>query len=254
MVPVRDHPGQRQPREGVEPDIAFAIVSTDAPGFKVVPVWDGMGLRATGSHDLECEELAIPRARAFVVPREFMRQRRAASEASDAESLAQLQRTARHPLSLLGAWLGSAQALLDATVAFTSKRKKPAPTGQPPQEFAELAYVQAPLGRMDYWVESGRTMLYDAVNRVEASFPSRHAFERHMLRAIYHLRRMSEEVVAGAMQICGSHGYARMHPIERMVRDVTGFCVMLWRTDEVAHALGRGAFGPPLQINSLPYT
>jgi alkylation response protein AidB-like acyl-CoA dehydrogenase len=101
---------------------------------------------------------------------------------------------------------------------------------------------------MEHWLETGRTIFYDTVARLNTTFPSAQDFTRHLVRTVYHLRRMSEEVALGAMKVCGAHAYVRTRPLERIVRDLLGGVVMAWKTDELVQTLGRGALGMPVSI------
>ena len=69
-----------------------------------------------------------------------------------------------------------------------------------------------------------------------------------MIRTIYHLRRMSEEVSAGAMRVCGAHAYVKGKPLERIFRDMVGGNVMAWKTDQLRLSLGQGALGLPVSL------
>jgi alkylation response protein AidB-like acyl-CoA dehydrogenase len=84
--------------------------------------------------------------------------------------------------------------------------------------------------------------------RLAGPFPSTLDYTRAMVRTIYHCRRMSEEVAAGAMRVCGAHAYVRSRSLERIYRDMTGSNVMAWKTDLLRQTLGQGALGLPIQV------
>ena len=101
---------------------------------------------------------------------------------------------------------------------------------------------------MEHWLETGRIILYETVRRLDTPFESNQAFLRHLVRTVYHLRRMSEEVSAGAMKVCGAHAYVKAKPLERIYRDMVGGNVMAWKTDELLLSLGVGALGQPISF------
>ena len=53
--------------EGQEPDLVFALPSTSTPGVKVMGNWDAMGLHATASHDVEFNDIAVPKSETMIV-------------------------------------------------------------------------------------------------------------------------------------------------------------------------------------------
>jgi alkylation response protein AidB-like acyl-CoA dehydrogenase len=233
-----------------EPDLVFCLPRTDEPGVRILYNWDAMGLRGTASHDIELDGLVVPRAEALILPLPMFR---AIVEAVQNQPSVQNQRRSLGTLGILAIWLGLAQAAFDFTLEYVGQRHgflagKVSALGTPPGYRAEQAWAQIAIGQMEHWLETGRTVFYDTVRRVDTVFPSSQAFTRHLIRTVYHLRRMSEEVALGAMKVCGAHAYVRARPLERIVRDLMGGVVMAWKTDELAQMLGRAALGMPVTL------
>ena len=232
--------------EGNEPDLMITLPTTDTPGLNIKNNWDAMGLRGTASHDVVCEDMRIPRSEAMVVPAALARM---AQEAAAANPLANQQR-AVGGLGIAAIWVGLAQAAFDETLAYVKERHgylaAPNVFGTPDGFRSDQAWAQMGIGEMEHWLETGRTILYDTVRRLDTLFPSPEEFTRHIVRTVYHLRRMSEEVSAGAMRVCGAHAYIKGHRLERIFRDMVGGNVMAWKTDELRLSLGRGALGMPI--------
>ncbi len=233
-----------------DPDLVFAFPRMDAPGVKLQHNWDAMGMRATASHDIEIEGLVLPRSAALVLPLPMIR---AVFEALQNQVSAQSQRRSLGTLGILAIWLGLAQAAFDFTVEYVQKRHgflagEAATLGAPATYRAEQGWAQGAIGHMEHWLETGRSLLYDTVARLDTPFPSAQAFTRHLVRTVYHLRRMVEEVMLGAMKTCGAHAYVRSRPLERIARDMMGGVVMAWKTDELVQVLGRGALGLPITL------
>lgn len=234
----------------VEPDFAFSLPRIDAPGLKLLCNWDAMGLRGTASHDIACEGLVIPKTEALVLPLAMLR---AIFEAAQAAGGAAGQRRALGTLGILAIWLGLSQAAFDFTVEYVGQRHgylagAASALGTPPGYRSEQPWAQSAIGNMEHWLETGRTVFYDTVRRVDETFPSPQAFTRQLVRTVYHLRRMTEAVGMGAMKVCGAHAYVRGRPLERIFRDLMGGVVMAWKTDELVQTLGRGALGMPITI------
>lgn len=233
-----------------DPDYVFALPEIDTPGVKLLYNWDAMGLRATASHDVEMDGLAIPRGEALTLPLAMLQ---AVFEAVRAQGGTAAQRRSLGILGILAIWLGLSQAAFDFTVAYVAKRHgylagAGGALGPPPGFRSEQPWAQSAIGNMEHWLETGRTIFYDTVRRLDEPFPSTAAFTRQLVRTVYHLRRMSEEVGLGAMKVCGAHAYVRNRPLERIFRDLMGGVVMAWKTDELVQTLGRGALGLPINI------
>jgi alkylation response protein AidB-like acyl-CoA dehydrogenase len=233
--------------EGNEPDAAITLPNLTTPGIQVMHNWDGMGLRGTASHDIMADNARIPKSEALVIPQAMIR---AVLQAQGAGApSAEMQYRVRGALGITAIWLGLSQAAFDFTVDYVKKRHGyMAGSGIANQTGfrSDQAWAQFGLGNMEHWLESGRTILYDTVRKLDEPFESQQAFIRQMSRTVYHLRRMSEEVSQGAMRVCGAHAYVRSRSLERIFRDMVGGNVMAWKTDELQLALGQGALGMPI--------
>ena len=232
--------------EDRDPDVAIAVAELDAEGLTNHGNWDGMGLRATASHDISLENLRMPRADALIVPLPLLR------AAEQMQPQQQWQRRAYPALGILAIWLGNAQALFDEVVEYAQKRygylAADGAVGAPTGLRAEQPWAQMALGNMEHWLGTGRSLLYDALRQVEEPFADRQSFVRFQVRTTYHLRRMAEEVAQGAISVAGAHGYVRGSAIDRLYRDLTGGIVMAWKTEELRHSLGLSALGREITI------
>ena len=230
-----------------EPDLVIALPDLDSDCIVNRGNWDGMGLRATASHDLVIEDLRIPRADAFVVPMALLRM--------GEQMIPQLQwqRRALPGLGICAIWLGNAQAMFDETVEYLKQRRgylasANSPLGGSNETRAELPWAQMAVGEMDSWLASARTVLYHAVAEVDRPYPDRQSFIRMQVQTTHHLRRMAEEVAQISIKTTGAHAYVKGHPLERLYRDLTGGIVMAWKTDELQHSLGLAALGQEISI------
>ena len=232
---------------GREPDVVIAFPDIDSPGVANQGNWDGMGLRATASHDIVLDELRLSRSDCFVVPRSLLRM--------GDQMLPQLQwqRRAWPALGICAIWLGNAQALFDETIAYLRQRRgylavpDPALAGST-ETRSQQAWAQIALGEMDHWLGTGQIVLSDAARQVGVAYPDRQSFIRMQVRATYHLRRMAEEVAHTSIKTTGAHAYVRGHVLERLYRDLVGGVVMAWKTDELLHSLGLASLGEEITI------
>jgi len=237
--------------EGNEADIALTIPELTTPGIMIMGNWDAMGLRGTASHDIVIENARIPKTEGLVIPAAMMRMVLQA-QANVVDVRTQIR--ARGALGILAIWLGLGQAAFDFTLDYVKERHGylagPMATnaGGAAGYRSEQPWAQFGIGNMEHWLETGRIILYECVDRLETPFETPQAFTRHLVRTVYHLRRMSEEVSAGSMRICGAHAYVKNRPLERIFRDMVGGNVMAWKTDELMHALGLSALGQPISF------
>ncbi len=231
--------------EGEEPRVVMAFPRLDSPGVKNLRNWDAMGMRATASHDIRVEGLHVPRAEALIAPLSTMR------EGQERITVAMAQRRSWGALGILGIWLGLAQSAFERTLEYVGLRHGylSGTSALPGVGYrADEAWAQMGVGAMDHWLGTGRVVLYDRVRSLDEPCESLPLFTREMVRTVYHLRRMSEEVAQGAMRVCGAHAYVSGHPLERIFRDLIGANVMAWKTDQLQHLLGLAALNRPITL------
>lgn len=233
-------------RAGGEPDVVIAVPRLDSPGIRNLRNWNAMGMRGTASHDIAIEGLVIPRSEVFRLPLALAR------EGQKQMSVEMIKQRSWGALGILGIWVGLTQAAYDATVAYVKERHgylAGQTTGTAEVGFrADEAWAQTGIGRMDHWLGTGRIVLDDTVRCLAEPGGSAQEFTRRMVRAVYHLRRMSEEIAQDSLRICGAHAYVSGRPLERIFRDLVGANVMAWKTDQLAQMLGLGALGREITL------
>lgn len=198
--------------------------------------WSAMGMRGTGSNDIECVDFRVPESDCLVVPVSSIRQ----SRQTDVAVVA---------FGITGIWLGLAQAAFEFTLDHVQHRYGYMAEGTPNPSSARYradeAWAQVAIGNMDHWLGTGRDLLGSTVARMDAGedVPT-----RDLVRTLFHLRKMAEEVSMGAMKVCGAHGFVTAQPLERIFRDLIGGIVMAWKTDQLQQTLGIGALGRAIQF------
>jgi alkylation response protein AidB-like acyl-CoA dehydrogenase len=233
-------------RAGGEPDVVIAVPRLDSPGIRNLRNWNAMGMRGTASHDIAIEGLAIPRAEAFRLPLALAR------EGQRQLSVEMIKQRSWGALGILGIWVGLSQAAYDATLAYVRERHgylAGQTTGTAEVGFrADEAWAQTGIGRMDHWLGTGRVVLNDTVRCLSEPGGDPQEFVRRMVRTVFHLRRMSEEIAQDSLRICGAHAYVSGRPLERIFRDLVGANVMAWKTDQLVQMLGLGALGREITL------
>lgn len=217
-----------------DPTLVMTLGRLGEPGLIKHANWSAMGMRGTGSNDIECRDLRIPAAECLVMRRSELQRGRATESAVVAFGIAAI-------------WVGLAQAAFDFTIDHVQHRYGYMAEGtfnvSAEHYRADEAWAQTGIGHMDHWLGTGRDLLHATVARLDAGedVPA-----RDLVRTLFHLRRMAEEVSMGSMKVCGAHGYVTAQKLERIFRDLLGGVVMAWKTDQLQQTLGIGALGRPI--------
>ena len=214
-----------------EPRVGVFLVARDAPGVRVVPSWDHLGLRASGSHEVIFEQVAIPLDHAVDL-------RAPADWAPDAGSQTDIDAHATQQawmVVLLGTLYDAvARAARDWLLGFLNHRA-PSGLGAP---LASLPRVQESVGEIEALLRSNGVLLDAAAAEVDAGHaPS--ATASGLLK--YSVTNQAIRAVELALQLSGNHGLARQNPLERHYRDVLCSRIHTPQNDAILVAAGKGA-------------
>ncbi|MGY2047317.1 acyl-CoA dehydrogenase family protein [Methylobacterium sp. JK268] len=194
------------------------IVPADAPGLRIERTWSSLGLRATGSHDIVLDAVAVG-------PDEVIGLTEAGAAVQDNRA------QAATALVITALYLGVAEAAQDAFLAFAEGRV-PANLGYPvarTERFVALA------GEIDLRVGSARQLILGAIDHA-ADAPE--ALLRARLLAGRQLRE-AVQIAAGAL---GNPGLSGDGDLQRHFRDIQSVLVHAPQDDTVITLLGRAAF------------
>lgn len=194
------------------------IVPAETPGITIVKNWDSLGMRATSSHDVVYDNVAVPTAHVLDLV-----------EAGKGQ-----QDNLGHALLTLGLtsiYLGVGEAAAAAFAKFAHDRI-PANLGRP---IAETERIISVAGEIDLLISSARTFLFDAfaLHRDDAL---------HLLRARLIVGRQLQEAVGLAVRTLGNPGLAAELGLERHFRDIQAVLVHAPQEDTSLTMLGRSAF------------
>ena len=215
------------------PRVGVFLVPRDAPGVRVVASWDHLGLRASGSHEVIFEEVAIPLDHAVDL-------RAPAEWAPDAGSQTDVDAHATQQawmVVLLGTLYDAvARAARDWLLGFLNHRA-PSGLGAP---LASLPRVQETVGEIEALLRTNRVLLDEAAAEVDAGHaPS--AADSGLLK--YTVTNQAIRAVELALQSSGNHGLTRHNPLERHYRDVLCSRIHTPQNDAILVAAGKGALG-----------
>jgi len=182
-----------------EPRLGSFLVPADADGIRVEKTWNATGMRATNSHDLILDDVAIPLEDVLDI-------------APASEGLKRDERLGAWYFTLVPAiYDGAARAARDWLIDFTSTRA-PASLGAP---LSSVPRIQDGIGQIEVWLATNRRLLRSIAEDFDAgrSFGSDSAAVKHVVieNAI--------QATTLALDLGGNPGISRDNPLERHHRD-----------------------------------
>ena len=219
--------------------VMFVPVGT--PGMIIHDDWNAMGLRGTATNSVTIENAFVPEEYALV--RDLDQ-----PQATFTNDEGEVQHKAFGLLNLSGGGMqvGHCRRILDYMAGYLRKRKggiAVAIKGQVALTRADVGWAQSTYGRMSFWVRSASTVLYDTAAKLsDPHFPQ----EKRAwisLMALYHVRRMTEEVARESFRLAGAHGIVAASPYERMYRDLLAQTAIILKAPEMEEHLGKAELG-----------
>ncbi|MEU6698879.1 acyl-CoA dehydrogenase family protein [Pseudonocardia sp. NPDC046786] len=184
------------------PRVGHLIVPADLPGITWIDTWDHLGLRASNTHDVVYDEVALP-ADAFVeIPRGADGVYRDPAAVAGPASFG-------HP----ALYVGVARAARAAFVRYARERV-PAALGRP---IAETERIRTVAGEIDALVAQAETLLFGTLLRIETG-DTAHLPQLSVLKV--QIARSVVAVVETAVAALGNPALTRHQPFERHLRDV----------------------------------
>ena len=223
----------------------------NTPGVVVKNDWSAMGLRATATNTIQIDDAFVDERYAFEIDLDELKPGLRDEDASG--SAGYTIRSGRSQISKGGMWLGLARCMLDFMEDFLRKRKGTTGVnvqGASLSSRSEIPWAQSTFGRLRHWVETGDLVLYGTIERI--CDPAMGEVERadRMLLAMYHMRRMCEEVTRESFRLAGAHGFVTARPYERMFRDMMGYVATAYKAPEMEEHLGRAGLGHVFALNA----
>lgn len=183
------------------PRVGQFLVPLSAAGVRIERTWDTLGLRASGSHDVVFDDVALAPADAVDIR-------------PPAEWSARADEVAVWGGVLIGAlYTGIAAAALDWTAGFLRDRV-PSNLGKP---LAQLPRQQEAAGSIAGLIAVNRRLVRSAARDTDAGQPPS-ATEAGLIK--FATTENAIAAVERALKLTGNHGIARRNPLERHLRDV----------------------------------
>jgi alkylation response protein AidB-like acyl-CoA dehydrogenase len=211
-----------------EPRVGAFLVARDPrgdnPGQRVIESWDHLGLRASNSHEVVFDRVAIPADHAVDL--------RAPAEwggGPDTDNHAWM-------VTLLGTlYDGVARAARDWLLVFL-KNRSPGSLGAP---LASLPRVQQAVGEIEALLWANDALIDGLVKRADAGTPPSVA-ESGLVK--FNVTGNAIKAVELALQLTGNPGLSRANPLERHLRDVLCSRIHTPQNDSILTAAGMAAF------------
>ncbi|MEP9367165.1 acyl-CoA dehydrogenase family protein [Xanthobacter sp. VNH20] len=185
-----------------KPRVGEFLVPLDAPGVSIVPTWDHLGLRASGSDDVVLEDVLIPADHAVDLrrPEDWV--------------VADVGRNAWLPLMLAGMYDGVAQAARDWLVGFL-KARTPSNIARP---LSSVPRIQAVVGEIEALLQANDALLEHVPALLDSGGPAAAGVNPELVK--YTVTTNAIAAVEKALGTTGNHGLTRVNPLERHYRDV----------------------------------
>ena len=200
------------------PRVGTFVVPNGLPGIHVIENWNSLGMRATGSHDVEYTDVEIPAENVL--------------ELVDPSVAQQDNRAhAAITLALTAIYLGVAEAAQEAFIRFAHERV-PANLGHPiarTERFVTLS------GEIDLLVSGAREIIFDALKAGQGD-------AERLIRARLIAGRQLRDAVQIAVRGIGNPGLGADLGLERHFRDIQAVLVHAPQEDTSVSILGRAAF------------
>ncbi len=215
---------------GGRPSIGNFVVLGDDPGVAIDETWDTLGMRATGSHDLVLDRVALSADRLV--------NRRLAGTA-DARGAAGL---AWFALGVAATTVGVARAARDYAVAFARER-----TPNDSRAIKDYPGVRTRIARIDLLLHRSRALIFDAARAWESRDASGiPPLDRVAIAKVDTLNNCIEAVDL-AMRVVGGVSLSKHRPIERYYRDVRAALHNPPLEDRALEQLARSALDEPAE-------
>jgi alkylation response protein AidB-like acyl-CoA dehydrogenase len=210
--------------DGVDPEtphVGQFLLPLAAPGVRIEETWDQLGMRATGSHDVIFDDVALPAENALDI-------RPPAAWSPPDPAIAGWNNVAVTAL-----YHGVASAARDWLAGYLHQRV-PSNLGA---SLATLPRFQSALGEIEALLYASEQLIYGLAADVDAGQP---AGPRAQL-VKYIATNNSIRAVDLALGLVGNPGLSRHHPLERYHRDVLCSRIHTPQDDMITLAAGQAA-------------
>jgi 3-hydroxy-9,10-secoandrosta-1,3,5(10)-triene-9,17-dione monooxygenase len=222
------------------PDMRFTLTSTEAPGIRIEPTWDGSSVRASATDDVFFDDVEIRADRvAPFAPRAALR---------DPDRAAVHTRYREDWVAFAVLWIsamatGIAQAAIDCAVEHMAGR-----VGTSGQKIAELPIAHANLGEAQSKVAAARLAWQGGCQETDqrikgGSIPTEDDYLRQMSVSMASVQ-LAESAMELVQRVLGGNGLREGGGFDRLYRDFQAIPLHITvHRDRVSEAVGRSLLG-----------
>jgi alkylation response protein AidB-like acyl-CoA dehydrogenase len=224
-------------------------VPKGTPGVTVLQDWRALGLRGSTTNTIVIEDAFLSDEYCFEV------QRMAANPDGPpiVETSALSVGHARSQISKGAMWMGHCRRIRDYLIGYISERSGTIATEElnpnHPRR-TQMPWAQACLGQLEHWISTGQYVIYQAIEEISDESMDPVVRAEKMQLALYHMRRMCEEVLLNSFRMSGAHGIVEARPLERMYRDLMAYIATAYKAPELVEHIGKAALGMPFKVNA----
>lgn len=199
-------------------------------GMEILATWDAMGMRASGSHDIEFHDAFIPDECLVGI-----------EGAGTEGGMACLP---WYALGIASVYIGIAGAAFDFAVEYVKQRR----LHPLPASVAHLPGTQFSIAAMQVRLAAARALIQRTAAELARGADVGDALLPMVGTAQYVATNSALEVVTQAMQVVGGPSMFRRHPLERWYRDVRAGTLHPFTHHWLLEMIGKHALGIPLDV------
>lgn len=191
---------------------------------KIIPAWNTMGMRSTGSDDIELNHVFVKNESLLAYADNLTNNRFATSSKA-------------YTLMLPAVYLGIARAARNYIISYAEHRFSASLNNV----ISEAPHVRHKIGEIDVLLTVSRTLLYALAEKWDQNVELRDKLADDVAIAKYTVTNNAVRIVELAMSIAGGHSLSKDLPLERYFRDVQCGLYNPPLNDMVIHQIGSSA-------------
>lgn len=177
----------------------FLIEKNDA--VTIIPTWNALGMRSTGSHDIELDHVHVPKEALL----------------SYVEKESRFSGNSRaYTLQIPAIYLGIASAARDFIIDYAENKFSPSLGNV----ISEAAHVKQKIGEIDILLSVARSYLYSLADKWDHDIHLKEKLAQEVSIAKHIVCENAIQAVELAMRIAGGNAISKDLPLERYFRDV----------------------------------
>ncbi|MFB6467189.1 acyl-CoA dehydrogenase family protein [Cytobacillus sp. Hz8] len=186
-----------------EEDKTAEFLIEKSGNVKVIDTWKVMGMRGTGSHDIELNDVLVPNEALLAYSEKGVPNRFNANSSA-------------YTLQLPAIYLGIAIAARDFIIPYADEKY----SDSLGDFIIEAPHVQQKIGEIEILISVSRSLLYSLAEKWDNNLHVRDKLTNEVAITKYTICNNAKKIVELTMEIAGGHSLSQDLPLERYFRDV----------------------------------